>query len=590
MTKGSSANSDRPTNCLRLLDFENRDFGDLYQLAVTLPGFVRVTFHKEKECHIAFNTLQQSKAALEWLSRNAGQVNVFYAPPQGGGSMTQTADPSSVLYVRLMHGMTTTSLQKIVEDYEGLEMMKPAENHVKLFFSSIDTATAGSERLFRETNIYAFFHHGCGPGGSPNNLPGGPRTLHVTKLDRDMADLRAYMMDRLPSLERIGFHDGYVFCCFLDHDSAKVSRKIILNETRMKARLVEFQYVPHFQPTPLGSMGSTIRLDYNTIKPTGDEMLKFFGAYPGFAHIETRDKCCFATFRTPQQAKAALEDLNGTTNLKAVYRSRDANDKSTSTPTTAAARRSQSSSALNILGQQQLQHQTPLRRPSLSTAGLTYSNYPPSGATTPTRAMAPYPLKHPSAASRSIYDYTLQQHVPMRNFWSVLVDDFSSSDYHDEHEGVYDRFHGNGHTPDDDHGVIVFNGTRNGEVVHEGQNFKSSNSKEDSSIRKKRVEYTPLASYTLPTPPPSSSSVASTPTRHKSTNSASSCGSSNGNYSESAAGGQHSPLLSQSKLYSKNRSTSPQSQHEEEDDENLVPGLPPRAIRRRAKKPSLPTI
>lgn len=24
-----------------------------------------------------------------------------------------------------------------------------------------------------------------------------------------MADLRAYMMDRLPGLERIGFHDGY---------------------------------------------------------------------------------------------------------------------------------------------------------------------------------------------------------------------------------------------------------------------------------------------------------------------------------------------------------------------------------------------
>ena len=34
--------------------------------------------------------------------------------------------PYSPMSQQLMHGMTTTSLQKIVEDYEGLEMIKPA--------------------------------------------------------------------------------------------------------------------------------------------------------------------------------------------------------------------------------------------------------------------------------------------------------------------------------------------------------------------------------------------------------------------------------------------------------------------------------
>ncbi|TPX32854.1 hypothetical protein SmJEL517_g04107 [Synchytrium microbalum] len=432
MTKGGS-NSDRPTNCLRVLDFENRDFGDLYQVAVALPGFVRVTFHKEKECHIAFSTLQQSKAGLDWLSRNAGQVNVFYAPPQPQGSMTQTAEPSSVLYVRLMHGMNTPSLQKIVEDYEGLEMMKPAENHVKLFFASVESASAGSERLFRETNIYAFFHHGCGPGGSPNNLPGGPRTLHVTKLDRDMADLRAYLSDRLPCLERIGFHDGYVFCCFLDHESAKTGRKMILNETRMKARLVEFQYVPHFQPTPLGTVGTTVRLDYNTIKPTGDEMLKFFGPYPGFAHIETRDKCCFASFRTPQQARAALEDLNNTTNLKAVYRSRESAGSGSSNANRRGVMQATASST-TITAPSQLAQRRPPSSTSMqssSSVSTAVSSRPRSRSESETNSGASTPTRNLKKSLTAISDAA----NPMRNFWSVLVDEFGV-DSNDDLDGL----------------------------------------------------------------------------------------------------------------------------------------------------------
>ena len=250
---------------------------------------------------------------------------------------------------------------------------------------------------------------------------------------------------------------------------------------------------------------------------------------------ETRDKCCFATFRIPQQARASLEDLNSTTNLKAVYRTREPSDK-VKTGGNSIGRRTQGSNSLSLLGP------SSRRNLALVATNLTFSDHPnssPSAQTIPTQ----YPtVKQPSTPSRSIYDCTLQQHVPMRNFWSVLVDDFSSSggsDYDGDAEGTspesMNEYDGDGpgrpisqqmdYFSDSDekdkdvdrahsYDIAKVDGN-SGDSLAEGSHAV----REDKDCKRKvntshKVSYTPLVSHFLPTPPSSSSSTASTPTRH----------------------------------------------------------------------------
>ncbi|KAJ3276482.1 hypothetical protein HK104_003668 [Borealophlyctis nickersoniae] len=322
--------SDHPTTAVRLLDDGTVDFGDIWHMAYHMTGFHRLWLRPNNHggTVVQFNSVKEASAGLQAFKR-AGHFDVQYIyPPSFETEPVQASEPSPALYIRLMKGMTETAMTKILKNLRGLDCLKFGDNNVKVFFNSVESATRASEKLYQTTNIFSFYWHphtddgGYSPSNHSSTGPLSSRTLHVSKLDRDLADLRAYFYRFEDPPTRIGFHRGYIFVVFETAEAANraLARVRADTSTTMAARKVEMDYAPHFVPCPVGKPLRTIMLSYLTIAPTKEEMTRFFSGYSGFVSLTQGKKACFATFETEADATTALEDLNGATNLKAVYR------------------------------------------------------------------------------------------------------------------------------------------------------------------------------------------------------------------------------------------------------------------------------
>ncbi|KAJ3077028.1 hypothetical protein HDU98_009429 [Podochytrium sp. JEL0797] len=309
------------TNCLRVGPKEHKDLGDLYLEAKELPGFVRINFSAadKSSSTIHFRTATDAALALD-----IDDV-AFHKPSDSNRAenqpLDQSAKPSSVLYVRMMKGMTPEGLRKIVETIEGFSQFMHTKTFGKIYFSSPEYASKAAERLWRETNIYSYFHHmksdseASGESGSRGEES---KTVHVQNLDRDFAALYK-MFFELPGATRIGYHKGYVFLCFKEGSLAKSAVNRINTTTGMKARTVEFEYSPHFTPGSIGTAGKTIRMNFITTNPTEAEVRNVFSTHPGFQKLHFTSKKCWATFATVETANACLEHFNEHTNIKVVF-------------------------------------------------------------------------------------------------------------------------------------------------------------------------------------------------------------------------------------------------------------------------------
>ncbi|ORY51536.1 hypothetical protein BCR33DRAFT_780495 [Rhizoclosmatium globosum] len=260
------------TNCLRVGTPSTQDLGDLFKQAKQMPGFLRINFSAaEKNASTFISVLPMTRRwlgnAVPGLGRHCFRVKqCCWKDGKSPPPLDQTANPSSVLYVRMMKGMTAEALLKIVSDLTGL------------------------------INL-------C-------------RTVHVQSLDRDFDGLYKLFLE-LPGANRIGYHKGYIFLCFDKHVAAKSAVSRINTSTRMKARTVEFEYSPHFTPGSIGTPGKMVRMNFITTSES--EVRNVFMTRPGFTKLFYTSKKCWALFSTVEHARECVEHFNDRTNIKVVF-------------------------------------------------------------------------------------------------------------------------------------------------------------------------------------------------------------------------------------------------------------------------------
>ncbi|KAI9336980.1 hypothetical protein BDR26DRAFT_864308 [Obelidium mucronatum] len=330
------------TNCLRVGSSPKQDLGDLYKQAKQMPGFVRINFSatEKSSSTIHFRSVHDAALALVMQCQDIDDIGFSTAPTVSDKNppLDQSAKPSQVLYVRIMKGMQPESLKKIVELLEGFESFFHTKTFGKIYFTSNALAAKAAERLWTETNIYSYFHHhkpdvdssadsstaggsGCGggrDGGSGDGKVEEGKTVHIQSLDRDFDGLYRLFLE-LAGASRIGYHKGYIFICFDKHSQAKSAVVRINNCTKMKARIVEFEYSPHFTPGSIGTPVKTVRMNFITSTPTESEIRNVFMTRPGFLKLSYTSKKCWATFSTVEAATDCVEHFNTHTNIKVVF-------------------------------------------------------------------------------------------------------------------------------------------------------------------------------------------------------------------------------------------------------------------------------
>ncbi|KAI9357334.1 hypothetical protein DFJ73DRAFT_204988 [Zopfochytrium polystomum] len=370
------------TSCLRIYH-PGMDFGDFFQLVYPLQGFARVYFRENREGSLVVfkNPHDACLAVLFNISKELKLV--FHAPPQAPHALVHGGKPSSLIYVRLMKGMTCAALEKIVRMVPGVKSVQPAKTSMKVQFDNPEEASDATEWLWSKTNIYAHFHDSGeqlraaaaaaaaaaqsaslpSSEASPSNAssvspylsiktsPGsalmafagrrlsdvsggtgdgtaatpvtaesaGGATMHVQNLDRNFAMLEEFCLSSLTGVSRMGFHQEYVFLCFNSINSAEVSLSIIQSRTRMKARLVPFAYAPHFTPGSEGTPGRIIKMIVATISPAQSELETMFRRHRGLQRLHFGPRKCWAVFDTTANASACKDYFNNRTNLRVVF-------------------------------------------------------------------------------------------------------------------------------------------------------------------------------------------------------------------------------------------------------------------------------
>ncbi|KAJ3034139.1 hypothetical protein HDV00_005424 [Rhizophlyctis rosea] len=185
------------------------------------------------------------------------------------------------------------------------------DNNIKAYFDFEANPARAGDKLYQTTNIFSFCWHpphvdddSAASEVQPSKGSSHSRTLHLAKLDRDLADLRACFYTLPEPLTRIGFHRGFVFLVFDTAEDADAAMDHMQNDrnTRMIPYKVDLDYARLFVPHTVGEPLRSVMNSHLSIDPNAEEMERFFN--------------CEA------EATVALEVLNNVTNLKAVSRCR----------------------------------------------------------------------------------------------------------------------------------------------------------------------------------------------------------------------------------------------------------------------------
>eukprot|EP00842_Homolaphlyctis_polyrhiza_P006643 jgi/Hompol1/6980/HPOL_004438-RA len=304
-----------------------------------MAGFQRIAFHADW-VFVSFSSTQAATNAIDYITRKTEMLAAFaknsisaHSPP------TMVVQPNPILFVSLNPAtLTEQELTGVLQTYRGFESCRFFPSHALVRFHSVEYARYALENLNETTNLFANYStkgakpptssvasststavstqqasHGSNTSkatlGSTSRIsavsasavtltspyPINPqtqssqakRTIHVTHIDKSMADLYR-IMQSLPGFQRIAFYPDYCFVIFSPPAShATQAIEEILFKTRMKASLAKADYTSHIIPSSsIGITNSILRIADFPSTATDEELIEFFKLFQGFKDVQ----------------------------------------------------------------------------------------------------------------------------------------------------------------------------------------------------------------------------------------------------------------------------------------------------------------
>ena len=147
-------------------------------------------------------------------------------------------------------------------------------------------------------------------------------TLRITQQDVGIGALFAYVVTLPAPPKRIGFYDSCAMLAFSSSEDAEIAQKYINGDST--TTMTAIKYKPEYSlpplPHPIGKPIRCIRVPFDEVHPTPDEMLELFYGYGGCLELNMDKSTCYAVFQSVDEATIVLEDLLIFTNLAVLQR------------------------------------------------------------------------------------------------------------------------------------------------------------------------------------------------------------------------------------------------------------------------------
>lgn len=327
----------------------SHDKADLLQLLSSYAGFVRVAFYRDWVFAV-FSSPQFASEAIDRLHREtkmrASYAREEYAPNY---IVPEAGTPCPVLYVcNLPWDATNLELTKIFKMYDGFREVYFFREACKVYFDETSRAKKCLDDLNLRTNLIATFFKGEGVTGlgedeqweddakamlagqlgalgigtagySALSKAEPKSTLHISNLTKDRAELKQFF-GAFEGFVRIAFYPNWIFVVFKDVATASKAIEVIHASTRMQAAFAMVDYAAPFVRPEVGDPTKVVRVGNFPSNAVEGEFVKLFRSYQGTTgEVRFGREDCLVSFHSVEAAKAFLDDINGKTNLCAVF-------------------------------------------------------------------------------------------------------------------------------------------------------------------------------------------------------------------------------------------------------------------------------
>ncbi|KAJ3129493.1 hypothetical protein HK098_001260 [Nowakowskiella sp. JEL0407] len=292
--------------------------------------------------------------------------------------------PNPILYISIFPYFSEPELLKIFKSYDGFDSSRFFPTHTLVRFNTIENAKRALEDLNATTNLFANYstkgakypsgNHQSGKVNNTNHRPSSvngssvdefgssvsssttttttnhnttvqhqptsnstnqpKHTIHVTNIKMSLLSLKKFFMS-LTGFKKVAFYQDYCFIIFADVKTATQAIEEILFRTKMKANFAKAEFTPHpLSVSAIGVVNSIIRVSDYPPNTTDADLIELFESYPGLTDIQFYQVSCLVYFTDTNSSTAALDDINNTTNLTAIYSKKGVNSKTKSLTTT----------------------------------------------------------------------------------------------------------------------------------------------------------------------------------------------------------------------------------------------------------------
>ncbi|KNC97446.1 uncharacterized protein SPPG_07367 [Spizellomyces punctatus DAOM BR117] len=317
-----------------------------------LDGFERMAFYDEG-CYSWFATRELTEKAASHIEAERHITPILVekrrprqrAPPIQPPHAEQYAGS---LFVRCPPGLTKEALQLILEHYPGYVACRHLRDAIIVDYEDQEAANRVMKDLRVHTNIRVEYSNKSAQSGNrylvddrteaagvtsedeslPSELknsstqalvPGG-RTIYVTQLGgKDKADIKTLCL-QLPGFHRIQFGQTNFRVVFKDSESA--SQAMLKIKRLVRSWRASFARKEPEQKL-IADIGEPSKVLWtSTLYWTEAELRKYLEMYPGFDRLDYDTSHSWIHFADVSSARAALTDMNSTTNLYSVFSSK----------------------------------------------------------------------------------------------------------------------------------------------------------------------------------------------------------------------------------------------------------------------------
>ncbi|TPX68747.1 hypothetical protein SpCBS45565_g02930 [Spizellomyces sp. 'palustris'] len=324
----------------------------LRHLVGSLDGFERMAFYDEG-CYSWFTTRELTERAASRIEAERHITPILVekrrarqrAPPIQPPHAEQYAGS---LFVRCPPGLTKEALQLILEHYPGYRTCRHLRDAIIVDYEDQEAANRVMKDLRVHTNVRVEYSNKSAQSGNryladdrteaagvtsedesvPSELKNsstqapipGCRTIYVTQLGgKDKADIKT-LCSQLPGFHRIQFGQTNFRVVFKDPESAAQAmlkiRRLVRNWRASFARKEPEQ-------KHIADIGEPSKVLWtSTLYWSEAELRKYFEMYPGFDRLDYDTSHSWIHFADVSSARAALTDMNSTTNLYSVFSSK----------------------------------------------------------------------------------------------------------------------------------------------------------------------------------------------------------------------------------------------------------------------------